>query len=182
MSIFDISSRVIDHIQRAREHARKNAGYVIQLPRDVSRPWPPELIAYWSALGDQVGAAVDADPAAADFSRRGRARDESGAHPAGGGARLRTGGSQYRSRTARPACARIGSTSWWAPTSLSITTLSNRALALENAGAMLKPGGLLLTNDRLPEVPGGVMRQAGVTEVRDAGYGLMDAVGWYQKR
>jgi len=28
-------------------------------------------------------------------------------------------------------------------------------LALENARAMLKPGGLLLTNDRLPEVPGG---------------------------
>ena len=34
-------------------------------------------------------------------------------------------------------------------------------LALENTGAMLKPGGLLLTNDRLPEVPGGSMRLAG---------------------
>ncbi len=31
-----------------------------------------------------------------------------------------------------------------------------RSLALENAGAMLKHGGLLLTNDRLPEVRGGV--------------------------
>ena len=31
---------------------------------------------------------------------------------------------------------------------------------------MLKPGGLLLTNDRLPEVPGGSMRQAGITDVR----------------
>jgi hypothetical protein len=27
-----------------------------------------------------------------------------------------------------------------------------RSLALENAGAMLKRGGLLLTNDQLPEV------------------------------
>ena len=58
MSILDISPRVIDHIQRARERARKNTGYVIQLPRDVSRPWPPGLIAYWRSLGDQVGTAV----------------------------------------------------------------------------------------------------------------------------
>jgi chemotaxis methyl-accepting protein methylase len=53
-----------------------------------------------------------------------------------------------------------------------------RSLALENAGAMLKRGGLLLTNDRLPEVAGGSMQLAGVTEVQ---YNR-DAVGWYQKR
>jgi hypothetical protein len=41
-----------------------------------------------------------------------------------------------------------------------------RSLVLENAGAMLKRGGLLLTNDRLPEVPGGSMRMAGVTDVQ----------------
>src|SRR5580658_8440857 len=43
LSILDISSRVLDHIRRARERARKGTGYVIQLPRDVSRPWPAEL-------------------------------------------------------------------------------------------------------------------------------------------
>src|SRR5215831_8964788 len=53
-----------------------------------------------------------------------------------------------------------------------------RSLALENAGAMLKSGGLLLTNDRLPEVPGGSMKLAGVTEVLYD----HDAVGWYRKR
>src|SRR5271170_8050026 len=47
MSILDISSRVIDHIRNARERAGKNTGYVIQLPRDVARPWPPALIAFW---------------------------------------------------------------------------------------------------------------------------------------
>jgi len=44
-----------------------------------------------------------------------------------------------------------------------------QALALENAGAMLKTGRLLLTNDRLPEVPGGSMRLAGTTVVRYGG-------------
>jgi hypothetical protein len=43
---------------------------------------------------------------------------------------------------------------------------------------MLKHGGLLLTNDRLPEVPGGSMRQAGLTDVQ---YNH-DAVGWYRKQ
>jgi hypothetical protein len=57
-------------------------------------------------------------------------------------------------------------------------------LALENAGAMLKPGGFLLTNDRLPEVPGGSMHLAGTTDVRydDRGGNAHEAVGWYQKR
>src|SRR5215469_12436812 len=49
MSIFDISSRVIDHLQRARGRARMNTGYVIQLPREVANPWPADLIAYWSS-------------------------------------------------------------------------------------------------------------------------------------
>ena len=53
-----------------------------------------------------------------------------------------------------------------------------RSLALENAGSMLKRGGLLLTNDKLPEVDAGSMRQAGVTEVP---YNR-DAVGWYRKQ
>jgi len=59
-----------------------------------------------------------------------------------------------------------------------------QALALENAGAMLRPGGLLLTNDRLPEIPGGSMHLEGSTKVqfnekdRSAG----EAIGWYQKR
>src|SRR6202042_3483558 len=59
MSIFDISSRVIQHVAHAREHAAKGQSYVIQLPRDVARPWPPGLIGYWNSLGDQVGTGVD---------------------------------------------------------------------------------------------------------------------------
>jgi chemotaxis methyl-accepting protein methylase len=51
-----------------------------------------------------------------------------------------------------------------------------QTLALENVGAMLKPGGLLLTNDRLPEAPGGSMRLAGITVVGSNG------VGWYRRQ
>ena len=191
MSVFDISSRVIDHLQRARERARKNVpntGYVIQLPRDVARPWPPELIAYWRSLGDRVGTAVTPIRPPDIF------------RPLNGGQGLETRAVRVRPEVVlacepvdlnivleRIDLAAPGSE----PAGFDLIVGTNvflyydafeQTLALENAGAMLKAGGLLLTNDRLPEVPGGSMRQAGVTEVRYDDRGARDAVGWYQKR
>jgi hypothetical protein len=180
VSILDISARVLDHMKRARERARKNNGYVIQLPRDVARPWSPALTAYWRVLGDQLGAAVAPIQPPELFH-----------------------GLETRAVRIRPdvvlACE---------PVDLNIVVerlnlpaserfdlivgtnifvyyeTMEQMLALENAGAMLKPGGLLLTNDQLPESPSGVMRQAGITVIRfddqDATAG--DAVGWYQHR
>ncbi|HEY4363502.1 MAG TPA: hypothetical protein VGN17_21225 [Bryobacteraceae bacterium] len=58
MSILDISPRVIEHIERARERAKKGTEYTIQLPRDVARPWPAALVDYWRSLGGSLGAEV----------------------------------------------------------------------------------------------------------------------------
>jgi SAM-dependent methyltransferase len=178
VSIFDISSRVIDHIQRARERAGKGIGYVIQLPRDLARPWPGDLIGYWKSLGDQVGSAIAPIAPPRIFQ-----------------------GLETRAVRIRPevvlACA---------PLDLNIVLerldppaadrfdlivgtnifvyydAFEQTLALENVGAMLKPGGLLLTNDRLPVVPGGSMSLAGVTVVPfDApGVNASQTVGWYR--
>jgi hypothetical protein len=174
MSIFDISSRVIDHIQRARERARMNNGYVIQLPRQAAPPWPADLIAYWRSLGSRVGAEVAPIRPPEVFK-----------------------GLETRAVRIRPdvvlncqpvdlniVLERINLAE---PDRFDLMVGTNifiyydafeRSLALENAGAMLKSGGLLLTNDRLPEVPGGSMRQAGLTGVPYD----HDAVGWYRKR
>jgi hypothetical protein len=59
-----------------------------------------------------------------------------------------------------------------------------QALALENAGAMLKRGGLLLTNDQLPVAPGSSMGLAGITDVpyESPGVSAREGVGWYQKK
>ena len=129
---------------------RKGTGYAIQLPRDVARAWPPDLIAYWSALGDQVGTAVEPIRPPEVFP-----------------------GLETRAVRIRPAAVLACE-----PLDLDIVlerlNLPERErfdlivgtnifvyydafeqmLALENAGAMLKPGGLLLTNDRLPELAG----------------------------
>jgi len=55
---FDVSPRVIHHLERARERASANAGYVVHLPLEsgtAAREWNPELVAYWRRFGDQVG-------------------------------------------------------------------------------------------------------------------------------
>ncbi len=180
VSVFDISSRVIDHIQRARERAKKNEGYVIQLPRDVARPWPADVAAYWNSLGSEVGTAVAPIRPPELFrgleTRAVRIRPE---------VVLACDPSDLNivlERVNPPAAERfdvvVGTNIfvYYDP--------FEQTLALENAGAMLKPGGLLLTNDRLPELVGGVMHLAGMTDVRYENQGTIshDAVGWYQKR
>ena len=56
-----------------------------------------------------------------------------------------------------------------------------QSLGLENRAAMLKTGGILLTDDRLPEARGASTRLAGVTDVRYEAAALSgrQPVGWY---
>ena len=135
VSILDISPRVLEQVQRARARAAKSSGYVIQLPRDVARPWPSGLIAYWNSLGDQVAAEVPPLRPPEIFP-----------------------GLETRAVQIRP--------------------------DVENVASMLKPGGILLSNDRLPELAPASLRLAGVTIVPfDApGVSARQVVGWYGKR
>ena len=186
ISVFDISSRVIDHIQRARRRARMNIGYVIQLPREVANPWPADLIAYWRSLGDRVGAEVEPIRPPEIFRSINAGRGPN-----------RGLGLDTRAVRIRPnvvlACEPVDLNIVLERINLAeadrfdLMVATNifiyydafeRALALENAGTMLKHGGLLLTNDRLPEVPGGSMRLAGLTDVP---YNH-DSIGWYRKQ
>ncbi len=176
MSIFDISSRVIEHVKRARERAGKGIGYTIQLPRDLARSWPPELSDYWKTLGDQVGTTVVPITPPRIFD-----------------------GLETRAVLIRPdvvlACEPIDLNivlerlNLAAGDHFDLMVATNifvyydafeQTLALESAGAMLKPGGLLLTNDRLPTVPGSSMRLAGITVVPYESQ--REAVGWYRKQ
>ena len=186
MSVFDISARVIDHIQRARERARRNIGYVIQLPHDVTRVWPPGLLAYWNSLGDRVGTAVaPIRPPEIFQGLRGGQGLETRAVEVRPVVVLACDPVDLNIVLERMPLAPADGFDLIVGTNIFVYYDSfEQSLALENAGAMLKPGGLLLTNDRLPEVPGGSMRLAGTTVVRSGRpySAILDAVGWYQKR
>ncbi len=179
VAILDISAQVLDHVKRARERARRNLGYAIQLPRDVARPWPPDLISYWRALGDRTGTAIAPIRAPEIFkgleTRAVRVRPEVvlACEPLDLDIVLE--------RLKLPQAERfdlvIGTNIFLYYDNF------QQLLALENIGAMLKPGGLLLTNDKLPQRPGSSMRQAGMTVVRYNGDdpGAIEAMGWYRK-
>ncbi len=179
VSIFDISSRVIDHVKRARERAAKQSGYTIQLPRDNSRPWPPSVLSYWRTLGDQVGTEVaPIQPPAVFAGLETRAvyiRPEVvlALHP-----------SDLNVVLERPQLDEAERFDIIIGTNIFVYYEPfEQTLALENVGAMLKIGGLLLSNDKLPEVPGGTMKLAGITQVKLETNGVVSysSVGWYQK-
>lgn len=183
LSIFDISPRVIGHVQRARERAAKNIGYVLQLPRDIAASWPPDLVAYWRSLGEQIGAAVAPIAPPAIFhdleTRAVRVRPEVvlACQPLDLNIVLER-------RTSPRADSSDSGFDLIIGTNIFVYYDAFRqALALANAGAMLKPGGFLLSNDRLPDSDGSSMRLAGVTVVpfEAPGVSVRQAVGWYRK-
>lgn len=179
LSILDISPRVIQHLDGAVVRAVKNQGYVIQLPRNRGRGWNADITAYWQSLGDQVGNAVEPIRAPAALpeleSRAVRIRPE-----------------VVRKLTATDLNIVMEHLKLPAQAKYDVIVGTNifiyydefqQRLALENAAEMLKPGGFLITNDKLPETPGGAMRFQGITVIPDpiTGAGSSLAVGWYLK-
>ena len=187
MAIFDISPRVIDHVQRARERAKKDIGYVIQLPRDSTIPGPPELLVYWKSLGDHVGTAIApiAPPPIFQGPQRILQRIETRAVRIRPAVVLACQPVDLDIVLERPNLAPADRFDLLVGTNIFVYyDAFEQALALENAGAMLKPGGLLLTNDRLPVLRGGSMRLGGITAVPygPPGVSALQAVGWYRKQ
>ncbi len=157
LSTFDISSRVNLHIEAARKNAAAGKSYTVQLPWYANGRWTPEFRAsftqYWQRLGTKIGqpvAPVPVPEAAAGF--------------------------ETRAVKVRPAVvSRI------APIDMNIVYQRlplapdqrfdliigtniflyyggfEQSLARANVAAMLKPGGYLLSNDKLADtVPSGL--------------------------
>ncbi len=179
LSVFDISPRVIGHLRRARERAAKNTAYVLQLPRNIAASWPPDLLAYWRSLGDRVGATIAPIPPPAIFhdleTRAVRIRPE---------VVLACQPLDLNIVLERLAPSAANTFDLIVGTNIFVYYDTFRqTLALANAGAMLKHGGFLLTNDRLPVSDASSMHLAGVTIIPfDApGLSVRQPVGWYQK-
>ncbi len=175
----DINPQVNAHLARAQQAARRGQPYTLQLPRDPQVRWNPEFTAYWRSFGDQVG--VPATPARVP--------------PA-------LAGLQIRAVRVRPeVVARIE------PVDLNIVVQRlgldapregfdlivatnilvyydafEQSLALANLTRMLRPGGLLLSNNAVPEVPGLGIRSVGYrTTVYSDRPDDGDHIVWYQK-
>jgi len=172
-----LSPRINRHVATARERARSGAGYVLQLPRETSVQWNPLLVKYWEQLGDQIGEPVAA--AAAPV------------------------GVQMRALRVRPEIVRL-----IAPQDVNIVLqrveplapadrydlmvatnilvyydVFEQSLAMANIARMLKPGGVLLTNSPVFELPASPLRSVGYTDLLyEQGDAGRDRVFWYQRQ
>jgi len=177
LTVLDISPLVLQHLQRARQQASKSIGYTIQLPQDAARSWPADLEDYWRRLGDRVGSAVEPIAVPATFS-----------------------GLKTRAFTVTPemvlrcqaANFDMVAQRMKIPTGerFDLVVATNvflyydrfqQALAIENVAPMMKPGGLLLANDELPESPESGVHRSGVSAVTDGRAGR-DAMAFYRKQ
>ena len=185
---FDVSPRVVAHLEAARQRATAGMPYTLVLPRPLDPPWAPPLVEYWERLGNWIE------------------------HQAPSSGKPRTpvpppsaGRVEVRSVQVRPAVVlrtstrdlnvvlqRIGPAPADQQFDLIIATnillyydVFEQSLAAANVAAMLRPGGLFLANSRIVELPGIPLQSAGQTDVTymsspgvgDSG----DRITWYQK-
>ena len=175
---FDVSPRVNSHVQGIARGARAGTPYLLHLALAGEVAWAPAMLEYFNRFGETIGRAVPVTLP------------------------LGVGALRLRAVSVRPAVAtRI------TPVDMNITAQTatptdaerfdliigtnvfvyydrpQQALAMMSIANMLRPGGLLLSNNALVEVPAAGMRSVGYSKIlysnrEEDG----DLIIWYQKR
>jgi SAM-dependent methyltransferase len=141
---FDLSPRVNRHLDAARQRAREGTPYVLQLPftrDDPAHEWVPAFARYWERCGDRIGDTVPPLPAPAGaVDVRVRAV---GVRP---GIVSAISPHDLNIVVERPGPASEPFDLILATNVLVYYDAFEQALALANVAAMLRPGGVFVTN------------------------------------
>jgi SAM-dependent methyltransferase len=177
VDIVDLSARVLDHVRDAVVRARKGTAYTVQVPLDGDTKWLPETTGYWRRFGSQIGTSAQPFGPPAGVEVRMRA--------------LRIGTEVVKLLRAADLNVVLQHMQLPGDGKLDLIIATNvmvyyepfeQALALQNIAGMLRPGGMLLSNNALPEVKGVPMHPVGGTSVaysEDPDDG--DHVLWYKR-
>lgn len=183
VTALDLSPRVIQHLEAARKRAASGNPYALVLPRNLDQPWTPALVKYWQGAGGRIGVeakGVALPPNAGRVAARSvlvRPPVVLSIHP----------------RDINIVVQRIEPLADAERFDLIVATniliyydVFEQSLAVANIAAMLRPGGFLLSNARLFELPGGPVASVGrmdVTYMNVPGSGPRgDRIEWYQRR
>ncbi|MBI2677894.1 MAG: class I SAM-dependent methyltransferase [Candidatus Koribacter versatilis] len=153
----DISERVNQHLARMRQRGAEGKPYNIQMLRETNVPWTAEAKKYWDSFADQIAKpAVAVQPP----SNAGKLKTRAVRVPAD--LVLRVDAADLNAvyeRLTLPASERydviIGTNIfvYYGP--------FEQSLVLANAAQMLRPGGVLLSNNLLPDTPSSGMESLG---------------------
>ena len=148
LTTFDLSPRVNLHLRAAHQRAGTGAHYVVVLPRDRDSRWRPELASFWKAFGSRIGEETTAtiSPPGGVELRAVRVRPEIV--------------SSIDVRDLNVVLERLAPLADDERFDLIVATnilvyydVFEQSLALANIASMLRPGGLLLSNNVLVELP-----------------------------
>ena len=177
ITTFDLSPRVLEHLRTARQKAVRGTGYTVQLPHDPNAKWTSAWLSYWQNFGDQIGKAATPVKASAGI-----------------------GEMKLRAVNIRPTIVKLIT-----PADLNIVLqrssqpenfdliiatnilvyydVFEQSLALSNIESLLRPGGILLSNNALLELPVMKMKSVGYqTTVYSDRADDGDHLVWYQKK
>ena len=159
VTTLDLSPRVNAHLRGMKRRALAGQPYRMRLPLSPDVPWLPDVRAYWKNTGDRIAGASSAMPTTVNGEKV-----------------------EVRTISVRPdVAARVDADDVNIVVQrldepkfdLVIATnvfiyydLLDQALTMTNVRAMLRPGGFLLSNNSMPELPGSRMRSIGYVTVQ----------------
>lgn len=178
LTTFDLSPRVNLHLQAARRRAAGGEPYVVVLPRDRMERWRPDLIGFWKDFGAGIGREV-ANPSS---------RPD--------GVDMRTVRidpevvSSIEVRDVNVVLERLAPLADDERFDLVVATnilvyydVFEQSLALANVASMLRPGGFLLSNNVLVELPTTPVHAIGhSTAVYSDQADDRDDIVWYRRQ
>jgi hypothetical protein len=164
VTTFDVSPRVNHHLEAAGRRAEAGEAYVLNLPRRLDLfPWSRYLVAYWEQLGDRIGTA--APPVAVSIATADRVRMRA--------VRVRPDVVQAIAaedldivlQRMSPLAAGDLFDLIVATNVLVYYDVFEQSLALANVAAMLRPGGVFLSNQAVEPVGGVPMESLGQVDI-----------------
>lgn len=173
VTVADVNPRVVQHLTDARGRARMGQDYVVRLPRDTQEPWAPPLAEYWERFGNTIGTARPELAPHADhiLVRTVRVRPD---------VVLAVTPQDLNIVVERLDLMPAERFDLMFATNVFIYyDVFEQALALKNIARMLRPGGLLLSNDFI--VPDGTMVHGGSVDVPYMST-EGDRISWYQRQ
>jgi len=175
VTTFDVNARVNEHVKSAESRAASPSGYVITLPLDGDEAWTGALLTYWQQWGAVIGTEVAAvrPPAAVGAVKTRAVRIEPGVV------------SSLTSRDLNIVVDRLavreddGFDLIVATNVLVYYDVFEQALATANVAAMLRPGGVFVTNTAVfPTTP--LRATAAYLRVAHTA-DRYDEIFWYQR-
>jgi hypothetical protein len=177
VTTIDLSPRVNGHLRAAQRRAVDGGGYLLVLPRELKGGWAPDLIRFWKAAGTRIGDDARAMPAPPDVEAR--------------AVRVRPDVVQFlQVRDVNVVVERLDPSPDDERFDVVIATnilvyydVLEQSLALANIASMLRPGGFLLSNNVLVELPTTPIRSIGHTDAIYSDWpDDRDQIVWYQRQ